>query len=741
MSIGSAASGVSASNVARWNAQAQRWEPIGAGVGAESYDEVRALVTDSTGNLYAAGYFDFAGAIAVNSIARWNASARRWESLGTGITSTRFDIFFPFENDQVFALAVDGSDNIYAGGYFERAGGQQTNAVARWNASAGNWEGLGAGLDNDVYAISIDDAGNVYTGGWFHNAGGMAASNIASWNVATQTWSSLGSGIDSRVSSITTDSVGNLYAAVNITTLQRKPLGHIARRNLSSGSWERLGSGMDGRILAVVADSAGNVYAAGDFTTAGGTTTNRVARWDSSSERWVALGSGLNQTVLALTTDLAGNIYAGGLFTSAGGIAASSVARWNAAEQRWEALGMGLDGLVSSLATDSAGNVIAAGRFKSLSAPAGVAATHEQRVARWNVASRTWQDMGPAMNNIVAALAIDSSGNVFAARRSNGAEDNYISRWNAASQRWDTLGGTMNGDVYALSADSAGNLYAGGYFTSVDGQSANYLVRWSTMDQRWEALNSELNGPVEFLLADRSSTIYAAGLFSTAGGKASPGLAIWTPQNAQTPILEVASHRWKQLSLPCNPGSDNTVAQIFGDDGLGNYGSSWFMWSFDSLANTYKPVTEQSELAQGDAYWFIQLTGSTRQIDMPSSCSVTPQQSVCPADGGCFEVPLAGNAQRASFKMIGYPYAVQSPVTEAYVVTETSDCAQGCRVGSVAANRYLNPFLFTFDGSAYQIAQPGGAFSDWAGYWALVMPAAANAGARLLFGNSPSSAN
>ena len=69
-------------------------------------------------------------------------------------------------NNAVFALAVDSSDNLYAGGSFTTAGGVTVNRIAKWNGTA--WSALGSGLNSTVNALAVDSSDNVYMGGLFN---------------------------------------------------------------------------------------------------------------------------------------------------------------------------------------------------------------------------------------------------------------------------------------------------------------------------------------------------------------------------------------------------------------------------------------------------------------------------------------------------------------------------------------------------------------------------------------------
>jgi hypothetical protein len=152
------------------------------------------------------------GGVSATNIAEWNGSA--WSALGSG-----FGGVSPF----VYALAFDSSGNLYAGGYFTSAGGVSANAIARWDGSA--WSALGSGIGGygTVYSLVYDNSGNLYAGGAFNVAGGVPANSIAQWNGSS--WSALGSGINAPgsgtigiVHSLVFDSAANLYVGGNFTT-------------------------------------------------------------------------------------------------------------------------------------------------------------------------------------------------------------------------------------------------------------------------------------------------------------------------------------------------------------------------------------------------------------------------------------------------------------------------------------------------------------------------------------------
>jgi hypothetical protein len=203
--------------------------------------------------------------------------------------------------------------------------------------------------------------------------------------------------------------------------------------------------------------------------------------------------------------------------------------------------------------------------------------------------------------------------------------------------------------------------------------------------------------------------------------------------NNQMPEYALPSDQWRQISLPCNPQANNTVAMLFADDGLGAYGDDWILWAYNPAANNYVNVGLNGILEQGIGYWIIQYSGSSKNLRMPASCAATPvvQPAQCASDG-CFNVALATRPATTQWNMIGYPFASAANVADARVVTQSGACTAGCDLDAAAAGQITDSTLWTFTGANYAASVTSGNFEPWTGYWLVTLDAAQTAGPTVL---------
>jgi hypothetical protein len=357
------AGGVSANRVARFNTQTNTWSTLGTGIISNGVNgEVSALAV--VGNeVFVGGRFTSAGGVSANNVARFNTQTNTWSALGTGSGNG-------VSGGGVNALAVVGNE-VVVGGWFNSAGGVSANRVARFNTQTNTWSALGTGSSNGVSSGSgfpavraLAVVGNeVYVGGDFTSAGGVSANNVARFNTQTNTWSALGTGSSNGVSSVggfapvfALAVVGNeVVVGGAFSSAGGVSANCVARFNTQTNTWSVLGTGSSNGVNDVVTALAvvGNeVYVGGAFSSAGGVSANRVARFNTQTNTWSSLGTGSSNGVsgggVAALAVVGNEVVVGGWFNSAGGVSANRVARFNTQTNTWSSLGTGSQNGVSS---------------------------------------------------------------------------------------------------------------------------------------------------------------------------------------------------------------------------------------------------------------------------------------------------------------------------------------------------------------------------------------------------------
>ncbi|MBO2009356.1 T9SS type A sorting domain-containing protein [Hymenobacter negativus] len=553
---GSLQTGVSASNIAKWNGTA--WSALGTGINQGVSSTVNALATAANGDLYVGGFFTFAGATSASGIAKWNGTT--WSALGTSATSPV---------DQVYALAIAGNGDVYVGAQASSASGLALSSVFKWDGASWSSLAMGGGA---TFALSIAANGDLYVGGQFNQAGMVTAYNVAKWNGTA--WSALGSRIiTSYCFGLAVAANGDLYTGGAFNQIGGFPFTNVMRWNGTAWNGLGAGNGVSSPVYAVAVATNGNVYIGGSFKQVGGVLANYVARWDGVA--WSSLGTGSANgvgsangnisSVYSLAIASNGDVYVGGSFAEAGGITANNVAKWNGTV--WSSMNTGtttgLNGDVHAVAVASNGDVYAGGDFNFR-----LGSTVIRGVAHW--AGTAWGavgtgTVGSSMDGSVQALAIAGNGDVYIGgnfTQVGGITANRIAKWNGTA--WNSLGtGPANGitnyaaSVYAIALASNGDVYVGGGFTQAGGISANLIAKWN--GTVWSALGGGFAGNVGFvnnyvatLAIAANGDLYAGGIFNLSGTTAVNYVGRWNGTD------------WSNLGTSTNL---NVLAMSFGPTG------------------------------------------------------------------------------------------------------------------------------------------------------------------------------
>jgi len=143
-------------NIASWDGTA--WSAAGAGVNGE-VDAVEVYPQPDGPSLFMFGGFPNAGTVSSPGMTEWTGA----QYIGRSNAVTGWS---PQASAWVGALtgsSADGDQKLYAGGYFQNAGSNAVQNVARWDG--GGWsplDGTNSGTDGGaVYALSSIDSGSL----------------------------------------------------------------------------------------------------------------------------------------------------------------------------------------------------------------------------------------------------------------------------------------------------------------------------------------------------------------------------------------------------------------------------------------------------------------------------------------------------------------------------------------------------------------------------------------------------
>lgn len=467
----------------------------GSGVGsvddvwdASSNSSVYALAVDASGAVYAGGGFTSIGGAPRNYIAKLPGG-------GAGTADFAWD---PSSDGDVYALAVGASGTVYAGGYFRHIGDQFRSSFVSLN-DVGNANVLSANVlfpGRAVYALVRQPDGGLIVGGYFSGVntanGFMERNNILRLKADHTLDTDWAPQIDGSVYALELDA-GNSGILVGGEFIRVNGASHrnLIKLSVSGGVESLWRPSPNGPVHALAIDDDGALYVGGDFTSIADTPRERIAKLSSGGAATIDLEWnpwGANRAVYALALD-GGRVYVGGDFTSIAGVGKVRIALLSGdagVVYPWTAWStQGVNGVVRALAVDAVGNLYVGGRFTSISTNIGD--FERSSLAKLSSIGQVDTEWNPSVNAIayVNALLIDPVG-------------------------------------------SAGLVYVGGSFISIDGALRYGIARLSSagegaVDPDW---SPRVHGSVYVLESNENIySIYAGGWFTAIGNQSRVGLA------------------------------------------------------------------------------------------------------------------------------------------------------------------------------------------------------------------------
>ena len=243
-------------------------------------------------------------------------------------------------SDIVYALAMNGTNNLFVGGSFSIVDGGSipANGIASWNGNSWNILGSnstnnGVGVGGIVYALAMNGTNQLFVGGQFSSVDGTSilVNNIASWN--GNSWNILGS------------------------------------NSTNNG----VGSGGSDIISALAMNGTNTLFVGGQFSNVdgGSISVNNIASWNGNS--WNILGSNStsngvvgnsNPGVDTLAMNGTNTLLVGGIFSNVDGslISANNIAVWDG--NLWHSIGTESDAGITAIVSNDIDSVFVAGSFK-----------------------------------------------------------------------------------------------------------------------------------------------------------------------------------------------------------------------------------------------------------------------------------------------------------------------------------------------------------------------------------------
>jgi len=178
---------------------------------------------------------------------------------------------------------------------------------------------------------------------------------------------------------------------------------------------------------------------------------------------------------------------------------------------------------------------------------------------------------------------------------------------------------------------------------------------------------------------------------------------------------ELPSGEWRLISLPLDPGGSRSVNDIFGDDINANYGTEWLMYGYDPVAKTYETKDLNGSLQYGVAYWILQITGESVQLDMPASSF---ESRVVP-----LMVPAEGETHQWNF--VGYPLNIAKKFSDLKIKTSSGICAgEGCDPSEANLQKVFKDEVWRpsqNDSKQYEKVTGETVLKPWDGFWCVTL--------------------
>ena len=386
--------------------------------------------------------------------------------------------------------------------------GSQTNSIVEivdaesYNRPPGSGDTTfnpGSGMDGDIYALALQSSGQIVAGGNFIGVNGVPENYLARLNVdgsLDRAGFLFGlAGADGPVYALADQTDDKILAGGTFGSINGVVLNRIVRLqtdgNIDSGF--NPGAGADNTIYSLAetfVNGPRKIYAAGAFSTMNGYPSPYLVRLNDNGtiDTTFNTGTGPNSTIYSVAvyptnSPFAGQLLIGGQFTNVNSVLSPFLARLNvngSLDTNFSAK-VNIGGTVRALAIQGDGEILIGGDFTNVNSKA------INRIARLNpdgsLDTNFTAGVTSGINGTVNAIAIQADNRIMVAGQftvANGVTRNNITRLmpNGAVDPSINFGDGANGAVKALVIQPGDQMSViAGSFTQYNDQPAGHIAR------------------------------------------------------------------------------------------------------------------------------------------------------------------------------------------------------------------------------------------------------------------------
>jgi len=394
--------------------------------------------------------------------------------------------------DNATAIAVDDSWNVYVTGYSYGSGTSDDYATIKYDPQGNElwvrrYNGPGNSYD-EAYAIAVDGSGNVYVTGNSYGSGIPPFHDYATIKydpdgneLWVQRYNGPGNSADIALA-LAVDGSGNVYVTgVSVGSGTSDDYATIKYYPDGDTAWVRRYNGPPGNSQdaanAIAVDGSGNVYVTG-YSTGSGTGPDyaTIKYYSNGDTAWVRTynGPGNNDDwAFAVAVDGSGNVYVTGVSVGSGTNYDYATIKYDPqGNELWVKRYNGNDDHALAIAVDGSGNVYITGRSYGSGTNYDYATIkydpqgNELWVKRYNGPGNAWDG--------AYSIAVDGSGNIYVTGVSYGSETER----DYATIKYDPQGN----ELWVKRYNGPGNSIDGAYAIAVDGLANVYVTGVSNGD-------------------------------------------------------------------------------------------------------------------------------------------------------------------------------------------------------------------------------------------------------------------